>query len=325
MGGKGTGQEMIVRFWGVRGSVPTPLSSRQIEEKIVSALRGASEKDIGNTRKARKYVEGLSWHINGTAGGNTSCVELHSDDNTIIFDAGSGIRPLGIYLMEHRFSGGAGTVHLFLSHTHWDHIQGFPFFLPAYAKGVRIIIYGGHPDLERRLSMQQNDAYFPVSLQAMQAEIEFVSLPWGEGIAIDDVRVTSMELNHPGGSFAYRVQKGDKSLVYATDTEFTRVGGKEIERYMPFFLGATAMIFDSQYTLTDAIEKEDWGHSSSLTGVDIARDARVEKLILFHHEPTYDDATLRDILLRTRKYAKLQGVGSGCEVIMAREGLELVL
>jgi len=316
---------MIVRFWGVRGSVPTPLGTQQLKEKITWALKRASDRDIMDERAAEHYVEGLPRHMKGTYGGNTSCVELHSEDTTIIFDAGSGIRLLGQHLMDGRFGQGAGTAHLFLSHTHWDHIQGFPFFLPAHVPGNRIIIHSPHSDVEKRLSMQQDPWYFPVPLKAMHADIEFVSLSEGQNVAIGHVNVTNIKLNHPGGSFGYRVKKQDSSFVYATDTEFTNLSGSDTEKYISFFSQAKVLVFDSQYTLREALEKEDWGHSSSLTGVDMARDAGVKTLVLFHHEPTYDDNTLRDILQRTRKYAELQGLDQTCKVIMAYEGLELVV
>lgn len=316
---------MIVRFWGVRGSVPAPLGAKQVKEKIMSALKGASESDIGDKRAAKDYLEGLPWHIKGTYGGNTSCVELHSEDTTIIFDAGTGIRSLGLRLMDGKFGRGAGTAHLFLSHTHWDHIQGFPFFLPAYVPGNRIVIYSPHPDVGGRFSLQQEAEYFPVPFRALQADIEFVSLSEGENVAVDHVNVKNIKFNHPGDSFGYRVEKQDTAFVYATDAEFTRVHGTDMEKYIPFFSKAKVLVFDSQYTLMEALEKEDWGHSSSLTGVDMANEAGVETLVLFHHEPTYDDNTLWDILQRTLKYAELKDSEHTSKVIMAHEGLELVI
>ncbi|MBW2018821.1 MAG: MBL fold metallo-hydrolase [Deltaproteobacteria bacterium] len=316
---------MIVRFWGVRGSVPTPLSPQQVKEKILWALKSASDRDIGDERAAEHYVEKLPLHIKGTYGGNTSCIDLHAEDTTIIFDAGSGIRSLGLHLMDGKFGQGAGTVHLFLSHTHWDHIQGFPFFLPAYVPGNRIVIYSPHPNIEARFSMQQEAPYFPVPLKGMHADIEFITLSEGENVAIGHVDVTNIKLNHPGGSFGYRAKQQDSAFVYATDTTFTNLSGSNMEKYISFFSQAKALVFDAQYTLKEAMEKEDWGHSSSLTGVDIALEAGVETLVLFHHEPTHDDHTLWDILQRTRKYVELQKSDKICKVIMAYEGLELAL
>ena len=316
---------MVVRFWGVRGSIPTPPGMHQVKEKVLLALKGVSGTDIVDERAIEHYVEGLPRHIKGTYGGNTSCVELHSDDVTIIFDAGSGIRVLGLHLMNRRFGQGEGTAHLFLSHTHWDHIQGFPFFLPAYVQGNRIIIYSPHPNIERRFSLQQEASHFPVPLKSMNADIEFVSLEEEERVSIGHLDIENIKMNHPGGSFGYRVKKEGKSFVYATDTDLTNLSAPEMERYIEFFSQAKVLVLDTQYTQMEAAEKEDWGHSSSMTGVDIARDAGVETLVLFHHEPTYDDDTLWDILQRTRKYAEMKGFRQTEKVIMAYEGLELVV
>jgi phosphoribosyl 1,2-cyclic phosphodiesterase len=316
---------MVVRFWGVRGSIPAPPGAQQIKEKILRALKGASGSDITDERAVEHYVERLPRHLRGTYGGNTSCVELHSDDVTIIFDAGTGIRVLGLHLMDRKFGRGTGTAHLFLSHTHWDHIQGFPFFLPAYVRGNRIIIYSPHPSIEKRLSLQQEHTHFPVPLKSMHADIQFVSLEEEESVAVGHLDVKNIKLNHPGGSFGYRVTKEGKSFVYATDTDLTSLPESEMERYISFFSRAKVLVFDAQYTQMEALEKEDWGHSSSMTGVDIAVDAGIETLVLFHHEPTYDDDTLWDILQRTREYAQMKGFKQTKNVIMAYEGLELVV
>ncbi len=316
---------MITRFWGVRGSIPTPLGAHQVKEKILYALKGVSDSDIVDERATEHYVETLPRHIRATYGGNTSCVELHTEDTTIIFDAGSGIRVLGLRLMDGRFGRGAGTAHLFLSHTHWDHIQGFPFFLPAYVPGNRIIIYSPHSNIEKRFSVQQNASHFPVPLESMHADIEFVSLKEEESVAIGHLDVKHVKLNHPGGSFGYRVQKQDKAFAYATDTDFTNLSGSDMEKYIAFFSQAKVLVFDAQYTQIEALEKEDWGHGSSMTCVDIARDAGVETLVLFHHEPTHDDHVLWDILQKTRKYAEMKGFARIDNVIMAYEGLELVV
>jgi phosphoribosyl 1,2-cyclic phosphodiesterase len=316
---------MIARFWGVRGSIPAPISSDEIKRKIVRALRRASGLDLRPDGAVRQFVESLPAHIVGTYGGNTPCVELQANGHTLIFDAGSGIRNLGLALMAGEFGQGQGTAHVFLSHTHWDHIQGFPFFQPAYKEGNRIIVCSPLPDIQDRLAGQQIPAYFPVALNSMEADIEFVLFPEGEDIVLGDLRITNIELNHPGGSFAYRVEEKDTAFVYASDTEFTNLSDSEKDKYISFFSGAKALVFDSQYTLVDAIQKEDWGHSPSLKGVELAREAQVETLILFHHEPAYDDQTLKDILRGARKYAALQGMNHTLEVIMAHEGLELVL
>ncbi len=316
---------MIAKFWGVCGSIPAPMTTDEIKAKVVQVLRRAAGEDLRKEGAVHKFVDGLPPHMARTYGGNTPCVQLQAGDNTIIFDAGSGIRALGTHLMKGRFGRGAGTAHLFLSHTHWDHIQGFPFFAPAFKPGNRIVIYSPFPDIEKRLSVQQGPDYFPVPLEALGANIEFVLLAEEEKVVVDGLDITNIRMNHPGGSFAYRVEKQGTAFVYATDTEVTVFSESEAEKYVAFFSKAKALVFDSQYTLVEAVHKEDWGHSPSLKGVDIAQEADVETLVLFHHEPAYDDKALLEIFEATRKYAKMQGASHTLKVIMAYEGLELVL
>lgn len=316
---------MMVTFWGVRGSIPAPLAPDDIKTKIVQALRRAAGRDLSEEGAVRRFVDELPAHIAGTFGGNTPCVQLDSGGTTLVFDAGSGIRKLGMYLMKSDCGQGRGTVHLFLSHTHWDHIQGFPFFLPAYTKGNHIVIYSPFPDIEKRLSRQQSSTYFPVSLEAMAADIDFVIVPEQKAVVVGDTRITSIALNHPGRSFAYRVAEKDAAFVYATDGEFTNLSESDTEKYLGFFSNANALVFDSQYTLLEALRKEDWGHSPSLKGVDIARQAGVKTLILFHHEPAYDDQALGDIQKATLNYANFQGIGNSIRIVMAYEGLQLAL
>ncbi|NVM21577.1 MAG: MBL fold metallo-hydrolase [Desulfobacterales bacterium] len=316
---------MIVKFWGVRGSVPTPLDSHEIKAKIEWALKRASEHDFGDQGAVERYVDGLPQHIKGTYGGNTSCVQLQSGGTTIIFDAGSGIRALGKHLMDGMFGEGAGTGHLFLSHTHWDHIQGFPFFLPAYVPGNRIVIYSPHPDIQERIKAQQVPPYFPVSLEAMEADIEFVSLSEGETITIDELSISNIGLKHPGESFGYRVEKQGASFVYATDTALNNISGADLEKFVSFFSHAKVAVFDAQYTTREAAGKEDWGHSSPLTDIDMALQAEVRILVLFHHEPTHDDHTLYEKFEKARKYLESKRQDQTCTVVMAYEGLQLVL
>jgi phosphoribosyl 1,2-cyclic phosphodiesterase len=316
---------VIIKFWGVRGSIPAPIGPHEVKAKIVSALKGASDHDLENERAVERYVDGLPPHVKGTYGGNTSCVQLQSGDTTIIFDAGSGIRALGMDLMEGRFGQGTGTAHLLLSHTHWDHIHGFPFFLPAFVPGNRIVIYSSFADVEERFKIQQAPSYFPVALEAMDADIEFFRLSEGETITIDDLSISCMELKHPGGSVGYRVEKQGAAFVYATDTALNNLSKPDQEKFIAFFSQAKVAVFDTQYTVREAVRKEDWGHSSPLTAVDVALRANIETLVLFHHEPTHDDRTLHEKFQRARKYLELKRQSQACTVVMAHEGLELAV
>lgn len=321
----GVHDEMSVRIWGARGSLPSPIGSDEIEHKIVSAMAQATASDVGSAQAARQFVQGLPELLRGTAGGNTACVQVSVGDRLFILDAGSGIRALGLKLMTGAFGQGKGLVRLLISHTHWDHIMGLPFFIPAYVPGNRIQVCGGHENLEERFRAQQRPNFFPVQLADMGASLEFLRLAEGETHNLDDVCVSLLSMNHPGDSYSYRLEYGGKSIVYATDTEIHLAKTDPVQQYIDFFSEADVLIFDSQYTLEETVAKQDWGHSSPMIGADVAVEAKVKKLLMFHHEPTASDELLQRSLDDTREYVQHIAEDSQCTVDLAREGLELKL
>jgi phosphoribosyl 1,2-cyclic phosphodiesterase len=256
---------MRITFWGVRGSIPTP---------------GRDTAEIG---------------------GNTSCVEVRAGKLLLILDGGTGLRLLGQRLLKEM----PVTAHIFFSHVHWDHIQGFPFFAPAFLPGNQIHLYGGNNvsrTLEETLAGQMDYPSFPVHLTQMGAEMTFrdlregqhVLLPDGEG---HDVSVRTTRGNHPNGVWIYRVEHRGKSLIYATDTEHYAIVDP---RLVGISKGADVLIYDSQYTPEEYSgtslggPRLGWGHSTYEEGVKIARAADVKKLILYHHDPGQSDAAVRD-------------------------------
>ncbi len=315
---------MRIRFWGTRGSIPSPLRPEEVEEKIRQAILGLPPIDPQDEEAVRAYVQGLPPLLRGTAGGNTPCVEVQAGGETLIIDAGSGIRELGIELMKGPCGEGRGRLHILITHPHWDHIHGFPMFKPAFVPGNQIWIYGVH-DLETAFEGQQRPLYWPVSLSYMQASIEFVSIRPGEPFEIGKVRLDTLYSTHPGASYSYRLQDTHCTLVHASDAEYKHLHPKTLEPYIDFFRNADALIFDAQYTLREAWQKEDWGHSSALIGADLARAAHVKKLILFHHDPTYSDRDLQAIHAQVMAYQAQDTDRPICEVIVAYEGLTLDL
>jgi phosphoribosyl 1,2-cyclic phosphodiesterase len=317
------GVSMKVKFWGVRGSLPAPIHPAEIENKIVRVLLGARGVDLNNNEALNNYVKSLPYYQRTTTGGNTSCVQVRGDNTEIILDAGSGIRQLGIELMQGPCGQGKGTVHLLISHTHWDHIMGFPFFTPAYAPGNQITIYGRHPRIKERFQDQHHPDHFPVSLEAMSADVKFVQLEENGEVNIGEFAINSIPLRHPGGSFSYRIEQDGHAFVYATDAEYKDLRPEAMEQYTSFYANSEALVFDAQFTLEDAMEKEGWGHSSSMVGVDIALKANIKRLILFHHEPSYNDEKLEEIYDKTIRYYEMIKGSRSLEIIMAREGLEM--
>jgi len=312
---------MKIRFWGVRGSLATPLSNASLEEKITAALELAVEAGLSKKEAVADFFESLPEHVRRTAGGNTTCLEIMAGDTCLIMDAGTGIRPLGLDLMR-RAANNPIAAHIMISHTHWDHICGLPFFIPAFIPDSRITVYGSHPNLEDRLRHQQDYEFFPVPLAPA---FKIIQLERSEGLStaafdIGPVSVKTIPLNHPGGCYGYRVAHGGKVVVFATDSEYKDPSSEALKPYVEFFKDADAVIFDAQYSMEENVEKEDWGHSNMFTGVDIALEAGVKRMFFTHHEPVNEDLRLWDNLDQAKRYLALQDPASDLQLELAVEG-----
>ena len=284
---------MKVRFWGTRGSIAAP----------------------GPT--TARY------------GGNTSCVELRASDGTlIVLDCGTGARELGLHLV--RTEPQPYRIHLFIGHTHWDHIQGFPFFVPAFLPGTELNIYaplGFQHGLEEAMAGQMEYSYFPVKLRELRSRIHFTELDEGF-FRVGEVLVETQYLNHTAPTIAYRMSNGGATIAYVTDHEpFWSTEGRVSrhpgdERHIEFLRGANLVVHDAQYTEEEYRGgKVGWGHSSVDYAVDVALAAGVDRLVLFHHDPTHDDATM-DAMQATAR-ARVAAAGGALDVLAGAEGLEL--
>ncbi len=271
---------MHIEFWGVRGSIASP---------------GPDTAAIG---------------------GNTSCVALRCGASNIILDAGTGLRGLGdARLAELRGVPFDATV--LLSHFHWDHIQGIPFFVPAYVPSTRLTIVGatnGIMSLKETLVHQMSAPVFPVRLDELRAELTLKDIRPGEPFAAGEATVRAVKLNHPGGVHAYRIDHGGRSVVYATDTEHYECTDPAL---LSLAQGADVLIYDAQYTPEEYPSKVGWGHSTYAAGAELARRAGVGELVLYHHDPRRKDAAVLEIEERARKLFPRS--------VAAREGMTISL
>ncbi|RME74788.1 MAG: STAS domain-containing protein [Chloroflexi bacterium] len=322
---------MQLKFWGVRGSIPSPTRPDQIQQKIVDALllAGRQNVDLSNPDAVRQFVDSLSF-LGSTVGGNTTCITVELDDTLIIFDAGSGIRELAEALMDrnsewaqkYRFYSGQGHAYLFFTHMHWDHIQGLPFFRPMNVAGNVFDIYYIHDYVPEVLARQMQYETFPLQFDQFAAVLNFHQLEVGQTVEVSGAYITNTELYHPGRAFAYRVEGDDAVVVIATDGEYARLDYAETRRFRDFYANADVLVFDAMFSVRESFIKEDWGHSSALIGADIARSAGVKKLLLFHHDPTNTDEEISRVLQETQEYL---GDAPYPEVMVAQEGLALTL
>jgi phosphoribosyl 1,2-cyclic phosphodiesterase len=316
-----------IRFWGTRGSLPVALTAAEVRQKLVTALRQAAGRSFDTERELSDFLDRLGMPVSGTFGGHTSCVELETGGaDYVLCDLGSGVRPFGQQVLARHGPGAPQTFHIFMSHTHWDHIMGFPFFTPAYIPGNKLKIYGGHPALEAALRRQHGSPSFPVDFTALGASIEFVHLAPDVDHQVAGMTVRLLLQRHAGDSFGYRFSANGKSVVYSTDSEHKLADPAETTRFVDFFRDADVVIFDAMYSLADAISvKADWGHSSNIVGVELCHLAGAKQLVLFHHEPALGDEAISRVLAETRRFEEITRDGTTLAVTTAYDGMEIAL
>ena len=317
---------MLIRFWGTRGSLPAPLGTAALRRKLARALKGAAGRRLDTDEAIARYIEEeLDFATTHTFGGNTACVQIDVGGPERVFcDLGSGARELGLAAMAGYRPGVPQVFHVFLSHLHWDHIQGFPFFVPAYIPGNRIIVHGCHEGLEEGFRRQHGAPSFPVDFSQLPSRIEFDRLTPGATTEIAGLTVRAMRQFHSGDSYAYRFERDGKSVVYSTDSEHKLDDPASARAFTDFFRDADLVIFDAMYSLADAFSiKEDWGHSSNIVGVELCQMAGVRHLCLFHHEPAHDDEKLTTIWRETERLEELTRGARPLRVTAAYDGLEL--
>ncbi|MCR5218854.1 MBL fold metallo-hydrolase [Treponema sp.] len=292
---------MYIKFYGVRGSLPAPVTPEQIQAKIAAVIERLTPEDLANEDTKTKFLSNLPNWLFGTTGGNTPCVEFRAKDGTeFIMDSGTGIRLLGKELPETKDN----TYHLFLSHYHWDHIQGFPFFDKIYDHKVKLEIYSCFKDAETFMAGQNTLPYFPENAKwdNIKDHIHFNFLEEGKEYEINGIKIEAHKMTHPGDSYSFSFKEDGKKIIYSTDVELKNSDFDVKEKRNYFFKDADIIIFDCQYTNPEAIMKENWGHSSFSYAIDFAELWNIKSLYMFHHDPTYDDKKLDSILSAGKIY-----------------------
>ncbi len=312
---------MIVRLWGVRGSSPTPLAPEELRGKIAAALQRAKPKDLVNSETRQLFLNALPPEIFGTVGGNTACIEVRTAEGTVIvLDTGTGLRELEKRVRKTREK--ISEYHIFISHFHYDHLLGLPYFGALYNPDVTVTFYSPYPAMDRILAKFMETPYHPVGWDSFAAKVNFRILKRNETLSLGGAEIDWIRRNHPNGSISYKISEAGRSFIYSTDTELTPKDFQRTEKNMSYFQGADAIVLDAQYTLGEAIEKYNWGHSSYSLAVEFVREFGIRKLYLYHHEPLNSDSQMEGILRSARWFdSRLEHSGGrSLEIDLAREG-----
>jgi phosphoribosyl 1,2-cyclic phosphodiesterase len=323
---------VLIRFWGTRGSLPVALTAAELSQRMAEALHAASRTGarFESAEQALEWLEAtLPFAARATYGGASSCVQVDGvapPDEYLVCDAGSGLRGFGHRVLSQQ-QGRPSTLHLLMSHPHWDHVMGFPFYTPVYIPGHRVRIYGGHDCLEQAFRNQHSAPGFPVDFSQLGASIEFIRLRPGEPCEIAGAKVSILPQLHAGDSYGYRIEHAGRVFVYSTDSEHKLDDRAQVESFVEFFREADLVVFDAMYSLADAISvKEDWGHSSNIVGVELCQMAGVRHLVMYHHEPIHSDARIDGVLAETRRFEELTREDRpALQVSAAWDGLEIDL
>ena len=317
---------MTVRFWGVRGSCPTPLSPEELRDRFAAILQRARPEHLHSSETRQQFLSNLPTKLFGTVGGNTACIELRTSENTaIIFDTGTGLRGLEQRIKKTREN--IEEYHIFLSHFHYDHLLSLPYFGAMYNPQGKVTFYSPFPAMEHILKKFMVAPYHPVGWDSFAADIRFITLQENEVLELGGAEIEWIHRNHPNGCSSYKVSESGKSFIYSTDTELTEKDFRRTQKNLDYFQDADTIVLDTQYTLGEAIEKYNWGHSSYSLAVEFVREFGIRRLYLFHHDPLNSDATMEGMLKSAQLFnERLVHKGGKSPIIdLAREGYTLEL
>jgi phosphoribosyl 1,2-cyclic phosphodiesterase len=305
-------------LYGVRGSIASPLISSDIEKKILKVLESVSPEDLKTKESREAAVQKLPISVRGTYGGNTTCVILQSQGEYLVLDMGTGLNRFGQECLKaKRQFTEEKPLRIMLTHVHWDHIQGFPFFIPAYIPGNHIEFHSAREGFEKELLHQQESPWCPAHFDFMRAGITFNEFKITEKIKIGPFTVSAMEVHHPDNNVGYRVEADGGSFVFLSDTEITQLKPEFLDVYSEFCKGADVVYADCQYDFLGAWEKVTWGHSNAFSWIDLLSNSDVKSLVCSHFDPVTDDEMIGGFKRVAEKYVAVACADKKIPHIMA--------
>lgn len=290
------------KFWGIRGSLPTPLPPEVLEQRMHDIMLGFFKAGYSREDQVADYFASVDKSKKGGFGGNTSCTQVFTPEASILIDGGTGIRNMGYELLTGPCGRGKGEVHIFFTHFHWDHLIGLPFFTPLFIPGNAIHFYAVQSNLEEAIKGIFKRPFFPVGFEELKSKIIFHKLEPRKALTIKDLKITPYMLDHPDPCWGYKIETQDSVFSYCADTEGTRVSRAALGEDLPLYQGVDVMAFDAQYTLSQMIEKQNWGHAAATIGLDIAIREGIRKVLFIHHDPNSSDAAIKEAEEQTLRY-----------------------
>lgn len=289
-----------LKFWGVRGSIPSGETPEQWQQHFKLLLHQFFKEGYSRKDEIDTFLKGVPTQLVGGFGTDTSCVEVKGDTHSLLVDGGSGLRRYSQKIAADLVPG--GEHHILLTHFHWDHLLGIPFFAPIFRSDQTVHLYAVQEDLERNIRFKFSKPFFPVSFEMLSSRVVFHQLKPREPNSIGEFTVTPYLLDHPDPCWGFKIQKGEIGYAHCVDTEGTRVSREEMGLDLPLYQNVEVMYFDAQYTLPELVEKANWGHSAAQIGLDIALREAIPYVIFGHHDPGASIKNLVDLTKQTREY-----------------------